>query len=218
MDRKAEGNQGEASADENVPMPIPDWDKWRQMAQAPLDAWLALSVGICPDAFEIGHATLPKRTQDEYFKRWEIAYSHVDAGQLPAKVVTPSPGTQDCIVKLVDFVAWAEHMNWPLPESFPRPSLTAQRSRNAGQTEEVRNESDDGKRAAEDKPLATKERDVLLRIILGLAQDKGIKLGDPWSAAGTIVQLAEKAGHRVSQKTVFNHLKRAESLVENLKR
>ncbi len=183
----------------NTTRPKPDWESWGNIRVDHVAFAVALSCDIDPGEIDFyNEAQAPDLVQ--FYKRLLIAEANL-GGSLKA-TKQPYNGIQDAWkIDLEVFSAWAERLRppWELPAEFPRP------------------ESDDRKPAAKDKPLATKERDVLLRIILGLTKDKGINLGDPWSAAGTIVKLAEKARHRVSQKAVFDHLKRAENLVENLK-
>jgi hypothetical protein len=179
------------------PSPAVDWSLWRHIEAAELWKVVAVSLGQNPDYIELGR----KRTREaarDYYHRLMQAGSALGIGLKPVKM---DPQKRCSPVRLVDFAAWFLGMKPPLlpplPDEFPRPAPD--------------------RRTAADKPLRTRERDTLLKIILALAKAHNIPLDDPWSAAQRIEDLTRKAGHRVAARTIAGHLKKTANLIEDSK-
>ena len=136
----------------------------------------------------------------KFYKRLRIAQRHLGMGirvvKTPDDDKTPKHRQT---INLTEFAAWAEGLRnpWALPAEFPRPKVEEQ------------------KPTVADKPLLTRERDTLLKIILGLAAAHGIPLGDPWIAAQRIEGFTKKAGRRVAARTIEEHLNKAAILPED---
>lgn len=60
----------------------------------------------------------------------------------------------------------------------------------------------------EDRPLGTKERNILLAIIGVLCKSQGIDISKPAKAAGAIKNLTALAGLNIGETTIEQHLKR----------
>jgi hypothetical protein len=100
----------------------PDWTHWGQIVEATLQDAVALSCDIDPEAFHRGINGAPL---DRYFKRFEIARNHRQAGHLRIEFRVTAFGNVP-MVALLDFARWAEGLGWTLPDGFPRPPVASQ--------------------------------------------------------------------------------------------
>jgi hypothetical protein len=175
----------------------PAWEFWSGMPKTGVADAVALSCDIDPRQIDMNNeGRAPDLAQ--FWQRLQVAEANQD-GHLKAEK-QPYNGFQDLWkVDLEVFAAWAESLRarWELPAEFPRPKVEEQ------------------KPTVADKPLLTRERDTLLKIILGLAAAHGIPLGDPWIAAQRIEGFTKKAGRRVAARTIEEHLNKAAILPED---
>jgi hypothetical protein len=158
---------------------------------------VALSCDIDPRQIDV-YNEQDKPDLAQFYKRLDIAEAN-QGGHLKAEK-QPCEGFQDFWkVDLEVFAAWVKGLRppWELPAEFPGPKVEEQ------------------KPTVADKPLLTRERDTLLKIILGLAKAHGIPLGDPWIAAQKIEGFTKKAGRRVAARTIEEHLNKASLLPED---
>ena len=143
-----------------------DFDHWSKMARWTLEEATALSFGKAPefvnwDKLKANHEQ--SSLADDYSKRRNLLLRAQEAEKLPVSI---SP---------TEFIGWAEQTGIALPQDLvdavratvgrieDRRSLAAERDELREEVERLKEE------AAKEKPLSTRERDTLLKIILGMA-------------------------------------------------
>jgi hypothetical protein len=127
----------------------PDWNYLRQFPALPLGPLCALSVGLHPAFASPGwvfNIAMPhfsgtdpdeccpledaaegaKRAAllDDFLRRVQIAVGNlVPRGTLP--IADGAADGEQTVVKVADFVAWADGMGWNLPHEFPQPNAAS---------------------------------------------------------------------------------------------
>jgi hypothetical protein len=123
----------------------PNWPKWRAVPKVTLREGVALSLNVEPGQF---------KESKEFCDRLFVAIRNLH-GALKAKGPIVD-GYAECFVSLSEFAAWAISVEWKIPDEFT--SLTdSQRSPTP---------RDDKEEVPE---LTTRERETLLKLILGMA-------------------------------------------------
>lgn len=119
-----------------------DWAQVREMKIMDIRDLCALSCGVDPASAwltrdmsqaEMTSLPIPKGMVElvakrdavlsEWLRRWRVAENHIEAGTLPAKVSHPGSKSR---VKITDFTAWADGLEWKLPDEFPRAKKALQ--------------------------------------------------------------------------------------------
>lgn len=203
-----------------------DWAHIRELAVMNLADLCALSVGINPRYAEAVDdlttinpdeplpdniaelAAFRNEKVDEWRRRLGVAMNHIKAGTLlivrnaapfgghdPYEVLPAD--AESIMVKVAEFVAWADGLGWALPDELPQPKAAASYP-----------VAPEGLQigGGEDKPLATTQRNTLLTIIAALCDYSAIKIDDR-GAASQIAKLTEDIGATVSDDTVRRLLK-----------
>lgn len=212
-----------------------DWAHFRNLAVLGLVDLCALSVGVDPKyawlvrgMTTIDPDNIPKPEEiaelagyrNGAIEKWERrvgeALNHVAAGTLPiVRTAAPLGGhdpyeaipdaAEKIVVRVADFVAWATALPapWELPEEMKR----------MGPYPEAEEGLQDG--GGKDKPLATIERNTLLKLVIGMAikgygYDPQAKRSDiPKSIETDLVQL----GIAITDDTVRKWLNEAANTV-----
>ena len=188
----------------------PDWNYWRQMPHAELWKAVALSCNLEPRDSELGYQVgeyvrWESRYYDEEYKQvfeWlEIASARVEE----LEVVEWSANRYFTKVKLPIFAALADSLGWPIPEEFKSMAKAADSK------EEIAGAAIKAQTASADKPLATKERASLFKLVIGMAVN-GYKY-DPAAqrnnATKEICDDLEKLGIALDEDTVRKFLREA---------
>jgi hypothetical protein len=123
----------------------PNWPKWRAVPHVTLREGVALSLNVEPGQC---------KESKEFGERLFVAIRNLHAA-LKAKAPIVN-GAAECFVSLSEFAVWAISVGWKIPEEFT--SLAERRP-----TPTLR----DNKREAPE--LTTRERETLLKLILGMA-------------------------------------------------
>jgi hypothetical protein len=165
-----------------------DWAYWREMPTVTLWEGVALSCGIKPQAI----------TADGTFDEPDLTIFHPRLDV--AKRAFPMTKFPDG-VGLAKFARWAVKRQTPLWKRFP-----PQFRKLAQVSPEV---------AAEDKPLATKSRNIFLKLIAVLAtrREGNYTLSQPHSDAVSLEVLMKTAGLKVSVRKIGDVLEEAARLL-----
>lgn len=197
------------------------WDTWSTRASGTLGEIVALACGLDPDdrdtrqlisyetvvlqrppeadpgdiAWLLSGHSRPHTTDAKLRGRWKRFEGLLRAADSAVKVADLP--TRHGHIKTADFAVWAESSGYKLPPHFPR---SKQRTEETGVPQTT------------SKPLHTKERTTLLKIIGVLATEA--KLPDePYKAAKSIVTAAATLDVSISENSVAAALKAARGLV-----
>ena len=146
-----------------------DFAYWSKIARWTLEEATALSFGKAPefvnwDKIEAYHGQ--SSFADDYSKRRSLLLRAQEAKELPV-LISPA-----------EFISWAEQTGIALPQELvdavrasagrieDRRSLAAERDELREEVKRLKEE------AAREKPLSTRERETLLKIILGMAIER----------------------------------------------
>jgi hypothetical protein len=185
-----------------------DFDHWSKMARWTAEEATALSFGKAPefvnwDKLKANHEQ--SSFADDYSKRRDLLLRAQEADELPV-LISPA-----------EFIGWAEQTGVALPQDFvdavwastgrieDRRSLIAERDELREEVKRLKEE------AARNKPLSTRERETLLKIILGMAI-KGYSYKPAAGRSNTPKEIADDLADlqiSVSDDTVRQKLKDA---------
>lgn len=180
-----------------------DWDYWKQIPKTDLYSAVKLSFGIDPRDDDKIPATKRNPCQDlkimpeELLKeRHEIAIANLYHG-LDASSPDPSKEYGFSIVWLAKFATWALLKGWKIPRELEAMSGAKNETQIIDALANVT------------KPLATIERDSLLKLVIGMAV-KGYSYDPNAKKNSAVTEIAtdlEKLGLSLSDDTIRKFLK-----------
>lgn len=176
-----------------------DWDYWANLAVVSYADACVLSRGFDPR--EVKQNALPQELKAELRRRESIAKSHLgrDLPSYETDADSYYGRGQATGVRLAEFHSWAESLPTPFtfPDGFPKevPSGPA---------------APVAKKPIQDKPMATKERNSLLRIIRAL--DVMAELPDRGPASSIVAQLQQLGFNGPSDDTIRKVISEARAL------
>jgi len=116
----------------------PNWDKWRNMLEVVLWEAVALSLDVEPDYLDSRDEKLsmhrqPKQDKDEknFNDRYDVAESHMGIGK-PLRPGSILPRAHRAGISLAEFAAWAQSINWEIPQELA--DLAKERSQSSTQS------------------------------------------------------------------------------------
>jgi len=102
----------------------PNWDKWRNMLEVVLWEAVALSLDVEPDYLDSRDEILSRHRQPKQYKdekgfndRYDVAESHMGIGK-PLRPGSILPRAHRAGVSLAEFSAWAQSINWEIPQEL----------------------------------------------------------------------------------------------------
>ncbi len=181
-----------------------DWQVWQHIPEAKLWEAVALSQNVEPRSIKINpHSWMGSRLifeePKQFTDRLLVAERNLTSGQLRALSIIMGRPTQ-CTISLSQFATWALSIGWDIPPELARMAKTESTSC----TEEA---------SVVEKPLTTRERNNVARVIAALTQAAKIDLSDPYKAAKAIEALTEQLDARVSDDTIVKWLKEAAAVL-----
>jgi len=181
-----------------------DFDHWSKMASWTPDEATALSLGKAPEVVsweKIKPHVSESPFADQYAKRRNLVLRAGDAKELGASIL---PG---------EFVAWADRKAIAVPAELKNAVRAAQQD--VEDWERLETERDALKEKVanmeKEKPFASRERNTLYKIILGMAKKK-YRYDDDAKRQHASVAIAEdlkECGLSVTAQTIRDHLRNA---------
>lgn len=177
-----------------------DWNVWSHVPNPRL--WEAVVLSLNIDPRQVRHTKdqwMASPGADRMFDespelsdRMLVARSNVSS-EGPLHPISISMGQPlECKVSLSEFGAWAETLDWQLPNAFPRS----------------RGKQPSPHRDDAERPLMTKERNTLLAIIGVLANMAGLDIKKASKTGEIIESEAAKLGLSLSRRSAMDHLSR----------
>ena len=170
-----------------VPPPTmarPNWDKWRRKKQALL--WEACALACDIDPAHVDLADLEDDKADVQGILHLLGQSEFSGIMIRIVKKDPSGMSWFDTILLDSFAAWAARIGCTLPAGFPHQKAATG--------------------SLDERPVDPRERRTLLAIIAALAHSKNIDLDHPATAATRIAHLTNDMKHRVSDRTIENHV------------
>lgn len=177
-----------------------DWEVWQHIPEAKLWEAVALSLNLDPRRIKINRhswmaSDLIFEERKEFSDRLLVAQRNLTSGNLMARHYN-SASPNVCSVSLGEFSVWALSIGWTLPPVLTKigESVGANKVQQPPPTE---------------KPLGTRERNTIARIIAALTSMAKVDLSEPHKAAGAIEAETARLGIQVSDDTIAKWLNEA---------